>query len=130
MKTIEIKLQEADQLPTHDENGLTPHFYMEKEYTGIAKTLYGGDDSPANMFLLLNPHQPSAQRYYVKEVPTYKENGNLEERKYWKQVLMFHKAWSRNDVEVKKVTYDIVGLKRKTTHLPAGVMIANIKFIL
>lgn len=128
MTTLEIKLKEASQLPTHDENGLTPHFYVEKKYAGLAKTLYSSDDSPANIFKLVNPYQPKAEKYYIKEIPTYSEDGNLKKRKYWKQVLMFHKAWARIDIEVKSVTYDIVGLKRETTNLPAGVIIANIKF--
>lgn len=130
MKTIEKKLQEAKTIKTHGENGiLNPHFFLEKEYEGLSKTLYGTDDSPANLFLLLNPYQPGAQRYYIIEIPTYYENGNLKKQEYWDKKLMFHKAWAKTDIEVKKVSYDIVGLRRETTHLPAGVVIANIKFI-
>ena len=42
--------------------------------------------------------------------------------------LYYHKKYARLDTEIKNVTYEIIGIKRKTTHLPAGVIINNIKF--
>jgi hypothetical protein len=41
---------------------------------------------------------------------------------------MFHKKWARKDKEIAKVTFEIVGIKRQTTGLPAAVLISNVKF--
>lgn len=56
------------------------------------------------------------------------DNGTILPRKIYNQKLMYHKKWARKDIEVKEVTYDIVGYKRKTTHLPCAVIIANVNF--
>ena len=56
------------------------------------------------------------------------DNGDRRKKDEWEKKLMFHKKWSRKDVEIKNVELDIVGIKRVTTHIPAGVLINNIKF--
>ncbi len=43
-------------------------------------------------------------------------------------VLMYHAKWARNELVITKVSFEIVGLKRKTKHVPAGVLITNIKY--
>ena len=41
--------------------------------------------------------------------------------------LMFHAKYARSTRQVTNVTFDIRGYKRKTTHLPAGVLVYNIR---
>jgi len=69
-----------------------------------------------------------ATRFYIKVVKTYREDGTIEKASEWEKKLMFHKAWSRKDVEITEVTFDVIGVKRETSKLPAGVLIANINF--
>lgn len=64
---------------------------------------------------------------YVKE-SKFDDNGNILPKGVYNRKLMYHKKWARKDKEVSDVTYDIVGYKRKTTHLPCAVLIANVNF--
>ncbi len=42
--------------------------------------------------------------------------------------LQFRKKYARSAKVVTSVTFNICGYKRKTTHLPAGVLVYGIKF--
>jgi hypothetical protein len=42
--------------------------------------------------------------------------------------LTFRKKYARSTKTVTNVTFDICGYKRKTTHLPAGVLVYNVHF--
>ena len=57
------------------------------------------------------------------------ENGNTLKKGVYKYSLYYHKKYGKIDKRIKSVTFDVVGYKRKTTHLPAGVIINNVKFI-
>lgn len=46
----------------------------------------------------------------------------------YRDILMFHKKYARIDVEITKVDFNIVGIKRATTHLKPGVLISNIRY--
>lgn len=67
--------------------------------------------------------------FYTKTIPTYNEKGNMNPKRLWDEKLFFHPKWSRNDIEVSDVDFDIVGIKRKTSKLQAGVILKNIRFI-
>lgn len=122
-------LNEAKELPTHVNAQLQDHykFYGEDKY--FSKIMYAEKVTPVSVFETLNPRYTGATRFYVQTVPTYREDGNLKKMRDWDKKLMYHKAWARTDVEVKGVNFDIVGIKRETTHLSAGVLIANVEFI-
>lgn len=44
--------------------------------------------------------------------------------------LTFSKKYARSTKTVTNVTFDICGYKRKTTHLPAGVLVYNVHFFI
>lgn len=67
--------------------------------------------------------------FYTKTIPTYNEKGNMNPKRLWDEKLFFHPKWARNDIEVSDVDFDIVGIKRKTSKLPAGVILKNIRFL-
>lgn len=56
------------------------------------------------------------------------DNGNILPHKMYNTKLMFRKKHSTRLTEVTNFSYEIVGLKRESTHLPAGVIIANVDF--
>jgi len=123
-------LNKAKKSPTHVNGELQGHYQFLGNNKHFSKIMYTDQLTPVNVFESLNPRYTSATRFYVKSVPTYRENGNLKKIRSWEKRLMFHKAWSRTDIEVKNVKLDIVGIKRETAHLPAGVLIANIEFVI
>ena len=93
-------------------------------------TIYGNAlPSPAEVFGLEHTTRRRRDCYYVRAFKT-DEQGNILPKKVFRYVLMFHKKWARNDIPVKDVTFDVVGLKRKSTKLPAGVLIVNINYVL
>jgi hypothetical protein len=67
-------------------------------------------------------------RYYTRQLKTDKE-GKILPRKVYRTEVYYHRKWARKDELVTDVTFDVIGLKRKTTHLPCGVLINNIQFI-
>ena len=128
-ETYTAALNQAKALPTHINGELQETYKFFKEDKYFATIMNSENANPVVVFETLNPRSSGATRFYIKTVPTYLEDGNLKKMKDWKKVLMFHKAWRRTDVNITDVTFDIVGIKRKTTHLPAGVLISNVKFI-
>ena len=134
MKTLqdlfETSYNEAKSLPTHVDGVLQGHykFYDDKHKQGFT-SIYSPTADVVSVFNALKPHYHSAERYYVKTVRTYREDGSLRKCGEWGKKLMYHKAWARKDVEVKSVEFDIVGLKRDTTSLPSAVLVTNIRFI-
>lgn len=56
------------------------------------------------------------------------DNGNVLPHKVYNTKLVYRQKHSTRITEVTKFTYEIVGLKRRSTNLPAGVLIANIDF--
>jgi hypothetical protein len=123
-------LNEAKKLPTHVNGVLQDHYKYFGEKKAFTKVMYHDQADPVSVFEALNIRYSGATRFYVKNIPTYREDGNLNKMRDWKKILMFHKAWSRNDIEVKDVNFEIVGIKRQTTNLPAGVLISNAEFVL
>jgi hypothetical protein len=134
MKTLqdlfENAYNEARSLPTHVDSMLQERykFYNEKHKQGFT-SIYSPTADVVSVFSALKPNYHSAERYYIKTVKTYREDGSLRKYNEWDQKLMYHKAWARKDVEVKSVEFDIVGVKRETTSLPSGVLLTNIRFI-
>lgn len=128
-KKYTAALNEAKELPTHIDGELQNHykFYGEDKY--FSKIMYSNEATPVSVFEALNTRYSGAERFYVKAVPTYREDGNLKKMSDWDKKLMYHKAWARTDIEVKEVKFEIVGIKRETTQLSAGVLIANVEFI-
>ena len=122
-------INEAKELPTHVNGQLQDHYKFFSSDKRFDKIMYRSLINPVSVFEALNQRQLGASRYYVKNIPAYDEKGNLMKKREWGKKLMHHKAWARKDVEVKEVTFDIIGIKRETSHLPAGVLIANVEFI-
>jgi hypothetical protein len=134
MKTLqdlfENAYNEAKALPTHVDGVLQGHykFYDDKHKQGFI-SIYSPTADLISVFYALNPHYHSAERYYIKTVSKYRKDGSLTRYGEWSRKLMYHKPWSRKDVEVKSVEFDIVGVKRETTSLPSAVLLTNIRFI-
>lgn len=101
------------------------------QMSGVPFLVIGGDKypSPTEVFNSTRWHTKRGDHYYVSYSKT-DEHGNILPKKVWRHTLMFHKKWARKDVPVKDVTFDVIGLKRKSTKLPAGVLIANVNFVL
>lgn len=101
------------------------------QLSGITFLVIGGNKypSPSNVFDSMHWHPKRGDRYYVS-YSKVDEQGNVLPRKEWRQTLMFHKKWARKDIPVKDVTFDVIGLKRKSTKLPAGVLITNVDYVL
>lgn len=119
----------AKELPTHVGGELQDHYKFFGTEKYFRKVMYSENLTPVNVFECLNPKYTGATRFYVQTSPSYREDGNLKKMKNWNKKLMFHKAWARTDIEIENVNLDIIGIKRETTHLPGGVLIANIEFI-
>jgi len=127
----ESALELAYNTPTHDENKeLKERYLFFKENRYRYFTCFAEKPTAANIFKCLKPHYLKATRLYIKRLPTYREDGNLKKMRYWEKKLMFHRAWQRSDVEVKEVDFEIVGIKRQTTHLPPAVLIQNVSFLI
>lgn len=93
-------------------------------------TIYGNAiPSPAEVFDSTRFHQKKIGNYYYVSYSKVDELGNVLPKKVWRYTLMYHKKWARKDIPVKDVSFDVVGLKRKSTKLPSGVLISNIKYI-
>ena len=125
-------LQEARALPSHTEGGqLTPICqYYGKPPQGTVVTVLSTDGcSPLEVFEAHKPRFSGAERIYVLSVPTYRENGYMNKKHLWKEVLVFHARYARHDEPITGVEFDIIGLKRETVSSPAGVLIANIRYI-
>lgn len=124
-------LELAKSLPTHIAGKLQPIYQfatgVEHKYQAC---LSSEDCSPAEVFEAMRFNRRGSDYYYIRQIPTFREDGKgLKKAKHWKKVLFFHKKWARTDIPVKDVEFDIVGLKRESAKLPAGVLIDNIKFI-
>jgi hypothetical protein len=130
MKTTDYQdaLQKAKELPRQLNGELQPHYQMFGDETKFDIILSADIATKETIFDVLNRFKSGRGGKYYKTIPTYHENGNLKPQKEWKKILMFHKKWARVDKEVTGVNYEIVGIKRQTTKLPAGVLLKNITF--
>lgn len=100
--------------------GFTAIIYGEKYPDAatvfIAQHLYKYKQAPYNNGYL-----------YIKSVKNSK-SGEILPKGMYRDILMFHKKYARIDVEITKVDFNIVGIKRATTHLKPGVLISNIRY--
>ena len=114
MKTLDFNtaLQMAAELP---QDAGTPVYQLFEESNTTFTTIYACD--PVSVYSSIIGFQKNNKTYYLSFL-----NG--------KSVLMYHKKYARIDVQVSTVEFDICGLKRKSTHLPAGVLVKNIKFVI
>ena len=99
---------------------------------GVPFLVIEGDKypSPSDVFGSTRFRQKKRGNYYYISYSKVDEHGNVLPKKVWRQTLMFHKKWARKDIPVKDVMFDVVGLKRKSTKLPAGVLIVNVNYVL
>jgi hypothetical protein len=131
MKTqdYEKAMNLAKSLPTHINGKLQETYvFFNEENRAFQKIMFAEKANPVTVFEAMKPKYHRATRFYLKVIPSYREDGSLKKQSEWDKKLFFHKAWQRKDTEVTGVTFDVVGAKRKTTHLPAGVLITNIEF--
>lgn len=129
---IQSLLQRAKELPSHINGELQPiyHFFSRDKLSGAYFTIFGESITPVSIFKDTERFRLFKRTYYLKSIPTRRADGNLIPMKEWETKLMYHKKYARTDIEVKDVTFDVVGLKRQTTKLGAAVLITNIKFII
>jgi hypothetical protein len=135
MKTLQDNytkaLSQAKELPSHINGELQGHYkFYVNDINQSVILLSSNPVTPVSVFEAMNQRYRGATRFYIKSMPTYREDGNLLPMKSWDKKLMFHKAWSRNDIEVNDVKFTIVGVKRPTFHLPAAILIRDIEFII
>lgn len=124
------KLMEyAEQLP---QDASTPIF-QDLNGNGISTsytTLYDETMSPAAIFIATTGIYScfnSYPRYYVLSHKT-DEKGKILPKKVYRHELMIHHKYARHDAPIKHVSFEVVGFKRKSTHLPAGVLITNVTY--
>lgn len=102
----------AKSLPTHTDGKLNHQFEsFDKENKMWFSVIY--EDDPLSVFRSLRIRRLKLEKGFI-----YETGGKL----------LYHVPYSRQDTKVKAVSFDIIGVKRQTTHLPAGVMINNVKF--
>lgn len=109
----------------------TPYHYYtlsgKKAFYGKFQTIiYSPTNNPAFIYSLINKNAKKGN-YYIT-YSKFDEHGNILPKKQYRNILMFHKKYSRRDIEIKNVDFKVVGLKRKTTHRPAGLLIEDIIF--
>lgn len=63
--------------------------------------------------------------FYLVETK-FGEDGKTLPKKQYRKVVMYHKKYARKDIIInpKEFDYEIVGYKRKTTHIPSGVYVS------
>lgn len=127
---IQSLLQQAKELPSHINGELQPIYqFFSKEKPSLLFEIYGESITPVGIFKEVGRFK-YFKGYYLKSIPKLRNDGSVIPFKDWKTKLMFHKKYARTDIEVKDVTFDVVGLKRQTTKLGAAVLITNVKFII
>lgn len=119
MKTqneFKSSMEAAKQLPTHVDGELQ-EVYTFYEKSNNYRVIY--DDSPSNIIrsIIFGRNKYTVSNGYIY---TYGSNSTY-----------FHKKYARLDIPVTGVEFKIVGLKRATSKLPAGVLIdmESVKFI-
>lgn len=87
--------------------------------------------TPSEVFFRENHGMPSRRRgktvLYLKSVFT-DENGNPLPHNESRLVLMKHKMYSRKDVEVKNVNFDVVGVVLSSPSIRGGVLVNKISY--
>ena len=111
MKNIDFTtaLAKAEQLPQDANSPIYQLFDEKVSFT----TIYRND--PVSVFESMIGMRRNGAYYVVTKNKI--------------RTLMYHKKYARVDVPVKSVEFNVVGLKRHSTHLSAGVLVSNIKFI-
>lgn len=117
--TFDKALEMAESLDTQEIN-----YYFGEKKSGT--TIFAGENNIVSIFQRLTKFR-NTDNYYIRS-SKYDEFGNILPKGVYDERLYYHKKYARNDKQVIGVSYDIIGIKRKTTHLPAGVIISNINF--
>lgn len=117
----------ARNLKSHENGVLQPIYQL---FTGVTYSgvIYSDQFDPASIYACLMIKPKNNGKYWVAKKIERRDNGDLKKRRECENMLMYRKKYARKPIEVKAVTFDIVGLKRESTNLPAGVLIANVKF--
>lgn len=140
MKSFQEVITDAKNLPTHVNGELQELFTFFKRNDSMFFSVIENDvisifnavsrlDAVTRLPFVKRAYINSAEGFYLKTYMTYRDDGTIRPKSEWETKLYYHKAWGRTDKEVKEVTYEIIGMKRKTTNLPAAVLISNVKFI-
>lgn len=96
------------------------------------KTNYGlmiGSKIRPSMNSFLKKKNKEDGGFYYLVFEKVKDNGKMVKDKDMLGKIFYHKKNAKKDKLVIGVKYNIVGYKRKTTHLPEGLLINNIEFI-
>lgn len=134
MKNFQEVLADAKNLPTHVNGDLQEIFTFLKMNDGMFFSVIENDvvsifNEVSRLYFVKKAYLNGAEGFYLKTYMTYRDDGTIRPKSEWETKLYYHRAWSRTDKEIKEVTYEIVGMKRITTNLPAAVLISNVKFI-
>ena len=124
------KLMEyAKQLPQDASTPIYQDFNGNVIWTYDYSILYDETMIPADIFNAAHLYRRvnSYPRYYVRSHKT-DEDGKILPKKVYRHELMIHHKYARHDVPIKHVSFEVVGFKRKSTLLPAGVLIRNLVF--
>lgn len=112
-------------------NGSEQYFFFGEKPLDYRLT-YG--DDVISVFDAMNYHHGDrvisfgGEKFY-KLSSKIDENGNTLKKGVYRDTLYHHRAYGKIDKVVTGVSFDIVGFKRKTTHLPAGVLVSNVNFV-
>lgn len=132
-KTFAEYAQDARMLP---QDASTPiyQYFDGTEYRGIPTVIYGDEATLVTIYYAMSRHsrllRDGQGGYYWLQESKIGEDGKVLPKKVYRRTVMYHKKYARKDIPVKDVEFNVVGLKRRSTHLQAGVIIADVKFIL
>lgn len=89
------------------------------------------DASPVGVFRAMSRGKSrlfDSDGYFYISASKIGEDGKVLPKGVYRYSVMYHKRYSRRDVAVRDVTFNVVGLKRKSSKLPSGILISNIYF--
>lgn len=125
---LHMLMEYAKQLPQDASTPIYQNFDGQQNTTGgVCLTVDAFD--PVTVFNA-HPsyyHSHIYPRYYVSSSKVG-DDGKILPEGVWERTLMMHRKYARYDVPIKHVSFEVVGFKRKSTGLPAGVLIDNVQF--
>lgn len=101
-------------------------------YNNVTNEGVQADASPVSVFRAVcrgHRRRYTEGGYLYEAASKTGDDGKILPKGKYRYAIMYHRKWGKRDVPVTDVTFDVVGLKRKSTKLPSGVLIANVKFV-
>lgn len=130
MRPFNEYLELAAKLP---QDAKTAIYQLFNDNTPLVYYVLYDQPNPLTIFRAMSQgrNRINVGRGYFYERPSKtNELGQVLPKGVYRHTIMYHRKWSRCDVPVTDVTFDVVGLKRKSSKLPSGVLISNVNFVI